>query len=150
MRRSAIIELRLPVSKQTLRFGQLYCLHLVDFLCISLILIRAAASVFFFFFSQACLGAKAKPNERNLVQVTTTDSSDNSVTFTILSLASGRKDQVNVNPLTPKIWFSILPSSYYTFPCKLITRIRMFNQGNKLYLMSLSILTTWLDTIVRS
>ena len=150
MRRSAIIELRLPVSKQTLRFGQLYCLHLVDVLCISLILIRAAACVFLFFFFQACLGAKAKPNERNLVQVTTTDSSDNSVTFTILSLASGRKDQVNVNPLTPKIWFSILPSSYYTFPCKLITRIRLFNQGNKLYLMSLSILTTWLDTIVRS
>ena len=107
MRRSAIIELRLPVSKQTLRFGQLYCLHLVDVLCISLILIRAAACVvfflFFFCFFQACLGAKAKPNERNLVQVTTTDSSDNSVTFTILSLASGRKDQVNVNPLTPKI-----------------------------------------------
>ena len=153
MRRSAIIELRLPVSKQTLRFGQLYCLHLVDVLCISLILIRAAACIVFFVFFvffQACLGAKAKPNERNLVQVTTTDSSDNSVTFTILSLASGRKDQVNVNPLTPKIWFSILPSGYYTFPCKLITRIRLFNQGNKLYLMSLSILTTWLDTIVRS
>ena len=103
MRRSAITELRLPVSKQTLRFGQLYCLHLVDVLCISLILIRAAACVFLFFFFQACLGGKAKPNERNLVQVTTTDSSDNSVTFTILSLASGRKDQVNVNALTPKI-----------------------------------------------
>ena len=27
-------------------------------------------------------------------------------------------------PLTPKIWLSILPSSYYTFPCKLITRFR--------------------------
>ena len=152
MRQSAIIELRLPVSKQTLRFGQLYSLHLADVLCISLILIRAAACVVFFFvfFFQACLGAKAKPNERNLVQVTTTDSSDNSVTFTILSLASGRKDQVNVNPLTPKIWFSILPSSYYIFPCFLITRIRLFNQGNKLYLMNLSILTTCLDTIVRS
>ena len=23
-----------------------------------------------------------------------------------------------VNPLTPKIWLLILPSSYYTFPCK--------------------------------
>ena len=105
MRQSAIIELRLPESKQTLRFGQLYSLHLADVLCISLILIRAAACVVFFcfFFFQACLGAKAKHNERNLVQVTTTDSSDNSVTFTILSLASGRKDQVNVNPLTPKI-----------------------------------------------
>ena len=107
MRQSAIIELRLLVSKQTLRFGQLYSLHLADVLCISLILIRAAACVVFFFFCffffQACLGAKAKPNERNLVQVTTTDSSDNSVTFTILSLASGRKDQVNVNALTPKI-----------------------------------------------
>lgn len=106
MRQSAIIELRLLVSKQTLRFGQLYSLHLADVLCISLILIRAAACVVFCFvfcFFQACLGAKAKHNERNLVQVTTTDSSDNSVTFTILSLASGRKDQVNVNPLTPKI-----------------------------------------------
>ena len=59
--------------------------------------------LFCFFFFQACLGEKAKTKERNLVQVTTTDSSDNSVTFTILSLASGRKDQVNVNPLTPKI-----------------------------------------------
>ena len=27
------------------------------------------------------------------------------------------------NPLTPKICLSILPSSYYTFPCKLIMRI---------------------------
>ena len=29
-----------------------------------------------------------------------------------------------LNPLTPKIWLLILPSSYYTFPCRLITRIR--------------------------
>ena len=49
MRQSAIIELRLLVSKQTLRFGQLYSLHLADVLCISLILIRAAACVVFFF-----------------------------------------------------------------------------------------------------
>ena len=26
-------------------------------------------------------------------------------------------------PLTPKIWLLILPSSCYTFPCKLVTRI---------------------------
>ena len=28
-----------------------------------------------------------------------------------------------LNPLNPKIWLSILPSSYYTFPCKLVMRI---------------------------
>lgn len=43
---------------------------------------------------QACLGLKAKVNERNLVQVTTTDSSDNTVTFTIVSLTFGKSDQV--------------------------------------------------------
>ena len=43
---------------------------------------------------QACLGLKAKANEKNLVQVTTTDSSDSTVTFTILSLTSGKTDQV--------------------------------------------------------
>ena len=43
---------------------------------------------------QACLGSKAKPNEKNLVQVTTTDSSDSTVTFAILSLTSGKSDQV--------------------------------------------------------
>ena len=29
---------------------------------------------------------------------------------------------IEVNPLTPKIWFLILPSSCYTFPCKLVMR----------------------------
>lgn len=43
---------------------------------------------------QACLGPKAKVNEKNLVQVTTTDGSDSTVTFTILSLTSGKTDQV--------------------------------------------------------
>ena len=33
-----------------------------------------------------------------------------------------------VNPLIPKIWSSVLPSSYYTFPCKLITRIWCSNK----------------------
>ena len=28
-----------------------------------------------------------------------------------------------LNPLTPKIWLLILPSSCYTFPCNLVTRI---------------------------
>ena len=28
-----------------------------------------------------------------------------------------------LNPLIPKIWLLLLPSSYYTFPCKLVTRI---------------------------
>ena len=27
------------------------------------------------------------------------------------------------NPLTPKIWLLILPSSCYTFPCELVTQI---------------------------
>lgn len=44
---------------------------------------------------QACLGAKAKSSEKNIVEVTTTDSSDSSVTHTILNLQSGRLDQVN-------------------------------------------------------
>ena len=43
---------------------------------------------------QACLGPKAKANEKNLVQVTTTDSNDSDVTFTILCLTSGKTDQV--------------------------------------------------------
>ena len=45
---------------------------------------------------QACLGFKAEANEQNVVQVTTTDSgsSDNTVTFTILSLTSGQSHQV--------------------------------------------------------
>ena len=60
-----------------------------------------------------------------------------------------------INPSPPKIWLSILPSSYYTFPCKIDYVNLVFNQGNKLYLMSLSILTTCLllqcmDTIRRS
>ena len=43
---------------------------------------------------QACLAAKAKPNERNRVEVTTTDISQNSVTYSILSLKSGETEQV--------------------------------------------------------
>ena len=31
---------------------------------------------------------------------------------------------LNLALLTPKIWLLILPSSYYTFPCRLIMRIR--------------------------
>ncbi|RMX57661.1 hypothetical protein pdam_00005019 [Pocillopora damicornis] len=62
--------------------------------------------------TQACLGAKAKPNERNLVQVTTTDSSDNSVTFTILSLASGRKDQSKLSLAFPaSVVFKLIEGS---------------------------------------
>ena len=49
-----------------------------------------------------------------------------------------------INPSPPKIWLSILPSSYNTFPCKIDYMNLVFNQGNKLYLMSLSILTTCL------
>ena len=48
------------------------------------------------------------------------------------------------NPSPPKIWLSILPSSYNTSPCKIDYVNLVFNQGNKLYLMSLSILTTCL------
>ena len=46
------------------------------------------------------------------------------------------------NPLTPKIWLLILPSCCYTFPCQVDYKNLVFNQGNKLYLMSLSILVT--------
>ncbi|XP_020627638.1 nucleoplasmin-like protein, partial [Orbicella faveolata] len=51
--------------------------------------------------SQACLGLKAKANEKNLVQVTTTDSSDSMVTFTILSLTSGKTDQCRLSLAFP-------------------------------------------------
>ncbi|PFX22973.1 nucleoplasmin-like protein ANO39 isoform X2 [Stylophora pistillata] len=62
--------------------------------------------------SQACLGAKAKNNERNLVQVTTTDSSDNSVTYTILSLTSGRKDQSRLSLAFPaSVVFKLIEGS---------------------------------------
>ena len=52
----------------------------------------------------------------------------------------------SINPSPPKIWLSILPSSYNTSPCKIDYVNLVFNQGNKLYmyLMSLSILTTYL------
>ena len=43
--------------------------------------------------------------------------------LTLLSLFV-RKYGLGLNPLTPKIWLSILPSSYYTCPRKLIMRIR--------------------------
>ena len=46
------------------------------------------------------------------------------------------------NPLTPKIWLLIIPSGCYTFPCQVDYKNLVFNQGNKLYLMSLSILVT--------
>ena len=49
-----------------------------------------------------------------------------------------------INPSPPKIWLSILPSSYNTSPSKIDYVNLVFNQGNKLYLMSLSILTTCL------
>ena len=49
-----------------------------------------------------------------------------------------------INPSPPKICLSILPSSYNTSPCKIDYVNLVFNQGNKLYLMSLSILTTCL------
>ena len=58
-----------------------------------------------------------------------------------------------INPSPPKIWLSILPSSYNTFPSKIDYVNLVFNQGNKLYLMSLSILTTclllWCMDIIR-
>ena len=66
-----------------LRSNQQYLFLLSLFIFTSIILVL-----------QACLGSKAKPNEKNLVQVTTTDSSDSTVTFTILSLTSGKSDQV--------------------------------------------------------
>ena len=60
-----------------------------------------------------------------------------------------------INPSPPEIWLSILPSSYNTSPCKIDYVNLVFNQGNKLYLMSWSILTTCLllwcmDAIRRS
>ena len=36
----------------------------------------------------------------------------------------GNNTREVINPWTPKIWLSILPSGYYTFPCGLIMRIR--------------------------
>ena len=47
-----------------------------------------------YFWFQACLGIEAKANQKNVIQVTTTDSSDNTVTSTILSLTGGKTDQV--------------------------------------------------------
>ena len=63
--------------------------------------------------------------------------------FKIVNLPSWfRFDEFS--PLTPKIWLLILPSSCYTFPCKLVTRIFCSIRDNMLYLISLSILTTCL------
>ena len=38
----------------------------------------------------------------------------------------------SINPSPPKIWLSILPSSYNTFPSKIDCVNLVFNQGNKL------------------
>ena len=46
-----------------------------------------------------------------------------------------RYTETNFNSLTPKILLSILPSSCYTFPCKLIVRIWCLVKITALYLM---------------
>ena len=43
---------------------------------------------------QACLGAKAKPGERNVVELTAEDENGQEVTHSILSLTVGVMEQV--------------------------------------------------------
>lgn len=45
---------------------------------------------------QACLGAKAKPGERNVVELTAEDENGQEVTHTILSLSVGVTEQVTL------------------------------------------------------
>ena len=45
---------------------------------------------------QACLGAKAKTGERNVVELTAEDENGQEVTHTILSLCVGGTEQVRV------------------------------------------------------
>lgn len=46
---------------------------------------------------QACLGAKAKPGERNVVELTAEDENGQEVTHAILSLSVGGTEQVRMN-----------------------------------------------------
>lgn len=43
---------------------------------------------------QACLGSSAKPNERNVVELTTDDQEGDSITCTLLSMSVGGIEQV--------------------------------------------------------
>ena len=45
---------------------------------------------------QACLGAKAKEGERNVVEMTAEDENGQEVTHTIISLCVGRTEQVRL------------------------------------------------------
>lgn len=45
---------------------------------------------------QACLGAKAKPGERNVVELTAEDENGEEVTHAILSLSVGGTEQVKI------------------------------------------------------
>ena len=77
---------------------------------------------------QACLGAKAKSSEKNIVEVTTTDSSDSSVTHTILNLQSGRLDQVNdtVHPHSCAFCFMVYSCIMYLLHCRLECQLGVF------------------------
>ena len=41
----------------------------------------------------------------------------------ITSIVRVTRQSFFLNPLNSKIWLSVLPSSYNTFPCKLVMRI---------------------------
>ena len=49
-----------------------------------------------------------------------------------------------LNPQTPMIWLLILPSSCYTFPCKLVFENLVLNQDSSFYMISFNILITCL------
>ena len=59
---------------------------------------------------QACLGAKAKPDERNVVELTAEDENGQEVTHSILSLSVGGTEQVRAGRWLP------LPSTGLTIP----------------------------------
>ena len=85
---------------------------------------------------QACLGAKAKSSEKNIVEVTTTDSSDSSVTHTILNLQSGRLDQVNdaVHPHSCAFCFMVYSCKMYLLYCRLECQLGV--SKNKLFTLN--------------
>ena len=62
---------------------------------------------------QACLGAKAKPGERNVVELTAEDENGQEVTHSILSLSVGGTEQVRARE--DGTWLP-LPSTGLTIP----------------------------------
>ena len=59
-------------------------------------------------------------------------------------LSKAESDISQTVAFNPKIWLLILPSSCYSFPCKLVNENLVLDQDSSSYLISLNILITCL------